>query len=190
MSSGLLHDLPKKLPSSFPRQFRGKLLETFMTIAQSIPAEVLRSRLVEGDFRLAEWTVQPRLNTLIANGQAVHIEPKVMQVLICLADAGDVVSKEQLIEKVWSDTYVTDDVLTRCISELRKAFDDDPKHPRYIQTIPKSGYRLIPTAEAMPAPAQPPHIEASNIVLPNRMRRLPKIIAACVAASLIITIPT
>jgi TolB-like protein/DNA-binding winged helix-turn-helix (wHTH) protein/tetratricopeptide (TPR) repeat protein len=188
--------LLKKVSSDFPQHFRGTFLETFMAIAQSKAAEVLRSRLVEGDFRLADWTVQPRLNTLIANGRAVRIEPKVMQVLICLAEARDVVSKEQLMQKVWSDTFVTDDVLTRCISELRKAFDDDPKRPRYIQTIPKSGYRLIPTAEAMPTPVQPSmhepsaQIDPSNLGPPHPSRRVPRILVACVVASLMIAIPT
>ena len=76
--------------------------------------------------------------------QAVRLEPKVMQVLVCLAEhQGELVTKEQLIRAVWADTFVTDDVLTRCISELRKALNDDPKQPRFIETIPKSGYRLI-----------------------------------------------
>jgi Tol biopolymer transport system component/DNA-binding winged helix-turn-helix (wHTH) protein len=67
-----------------------------------------------------------------------------MQVLQCLSDtAGEVVPKERLMRSVWADTIVTDDVLTRAVSELRKAFRDDSKEPRYIQTIPKSGYRLI-----------------------------------------------
>src|SRR5262245_19874435 len=67
-----------------------------------------------------------------------------MQVLVCLAAAqGDVVSKDDLIRKVWSGTFVTDDVLKRCVAELRKAFDDDPKNPSVIETIPKVGYRLV-----------------------------------------------
>src|SRR6185295_11495316 len=53
------------------------------------------------------------------------------------------VAKERLIQTVWSDTFVTDDVLTRAISELRRVFGDDAKESRFIQTIPKSGYRLI-----------------------------------------------
>src|SRR6185295_12697783 len=53
------------------------------------------------------------------------------------------VAKERLIQTVWSDTFVTDDVLTRAISELRRVFGDDAKASRFIQTIPKSGYRLI-----------------------------------------------
>jgi DNA-binding winged helix-turn-helix (wHTH) protein/TolB-like protein len=97
-----------------------------------------------GGFRVAEWAVEPQLNNLERNGQAVRLEPKVMQVLVCLAERqGELVTKEQLIRAVWADTFVTDDVLTRCISELRKALNDDPKQPRFIETIPKGGYRLI-----------------------------------------------
>ena len=95
-------------------------------------------------FRLGTWLVEPQLNTLTSNGQTAQVEPKVMQVLVCLAEqAGEVVSKEKLIQTVWADTFVTDDVLTRAISELRKVFGDDSKEPRFIQTIPKRGYRLI-----------------------------------------------
>jgi TolB-like protein/Tfp pilus assembly protein PilF len=72
-----------------------------------------------------------------------------MQVLICLVETGDVVSKQTLMRTVWADTFVTDDVLTRSISELRKAFADDPKNPQYIQTIPKGGYRLIAAVSPM-----------------------------------------
>src|SRR4029450_12942859 len=47
------------------------------------------------------------------------------------------------MRNVWPDAFVSDDVLTRCISELRRVFGDDAKEPRFIQTIPKTGYRLI-----------------------------------------------
>jgi DNA-binding winged helix-turn-helix (wHTH) protein/TolB-like protein/Tfp pilus assembly protein PilF len=97
-----------------------------------------------GGFRLAEWTIEPQLNNLERNGHTVRLEPKVMQVLVCLANhRGELVPKEQLIRAVWADTFVTDEVLTRCISELRKVLNDDPKQPRFIETIPKGGYRLI-----------------------------------------------
>jgi adenylate cyclase len=84
-----------------------------------------------GGFRLAEWTVQPQLNTLERNGHTARLEPKVMQVLVSLADHhGELVPKEQLIRVVWADTFVTDEVLTRCISELRKAHRLDSKERR------------------------------------------------------------
>ena len=67
-----------------------------------------------------------------------------MQVLVCLAaHAGQVVPKEDLMRTVWPDTFVGDDVLTRAISELRRVLGDAVRNPRFIQTIPKSGYRLI-----------------------------------------------
>jgi Tol biopolymer transport system component/DNA-binding winged helix-turn-helix (wHTH) protein len=95
-------------------------------------------------FRIAGWAVAPRLNSISQDGKTIRLEPKVMQVLVCLASApGDVVSKDDLIRKVWSGTFVTDDVVKRCVAELRKAFDDDPKNPSVIETIPRVGYRLI-----------------------------------------------
>lgn len=107
---------------------------------------------MESDFRLGAWLVTPKLNSLSSSDKTVRLEPKVMQVLVCLANtaqSGDVVSKETLMRTVWADTFVTDDVLIRCISELRKIFADDPRNPRYIQTIPKGGYRLIATVTAV-----------------------------------------
>ena len=95
-------------------------------------------------FRVGEFLVEPQLNTVAGNNKTTRIEPKVMQVLVCLAErAGEVVPKARIIQSVWTDTFVTDDVLTRAISELRKVFSDEAKEPRFIQTIPRGGYRLI-----------------------------------------------
>lgn len=95
-------------------------------------------------FRIGAWTVRPELNTLARDGQERHIEPKVMKVLLVLAaEQGRVVPKERLMAAVWPDTFVSDDVLTRCISILRRITEDDPHTPRFIQTIPKTGYRLV-----------------------------------------------
>jgi DNA-binding winged helix-turn-helix (wHTH) protein len=51
--------------------------------------------------------------------------------------------RQRLMRTVWPDTFVGDDVLTRAISELRRVFGNDVKEPRFIETIPKGGYRLI-----------------------------------------------
>jgi TolB-like protein/DNA-binding winged helix-turn-helix (wHTH) protein/Tfp pilus assembly protein PilF len=98
---------------------------------------------------VGDWTVAPELNSLERNGRIVRVEPKIMQVLVAMAEhPGDVVSKEQLFLSVWRGTFVTDEVLTRSISELRKVFEDNPREPTYIQTIPKGGYRLLAPVEA------------------------------------------
>jgi TolB-like protein/DNA-binding winged helix-turn-helix (wHTH) protein len=104
--------------------------------------------VVSNDFRIAAWLVEPGLNTVSRNGTAAHLEPKVMEVLACLArHAGEPVSKEELLQTVWPNTFVTDDVLKRSISELRRVFEDDVRQSRIIQTIPKRGYRLLVPAE-------------------------------------------
>lgn len=91
-----------------------------------------------------EWLVRPRLNRIEGRGRVRQVQPKIMSVLITLAgSAGQVVTKESLFRTVWADTHVTDHVLARAISELRKAFGDSAREPKVIETIPKTGYRLI-----------------------------------------------
>ncbi|MFN7935916.1 MAG: winged helix-turn-helix domain-containing protein [Bryobacteraceae bacterium] len=98
------------------------------------------------DFRLGPWMVRPGLNLVIAGERSIHITPKSMQVLVLLAQRrGEAVPKEVILHEVWAGTFVTDDALTRCIGELRRAFDDDSKNPTVIQTIPKRGYLILPS---------------------------------------------
>ncbi len=105
---------------------------------------------MDGDFRIGTWLVQPGLNTITQNGTTRQLEPKVMEVLVCLAHhAGETLPKEQLLKTIWPDTFVSDDVLIRSISEIRRAFDDDPRESKFIQTIPKRGYRLVPSVEVV-----------------------------------------
>src|SRR5258707_534515 len=107
------------------------------------------------DFRVGEWIVQAELNSMTRDEVVRHIEPKVMKVLLTLsAQQGRVVPKEELISAVWPDTFVTDDVLTRCISILRRITEDDPQTPHFIQTIPKVGYRLVAPVSELPVETQ------------------------------------
>ena len=104
---------------------------------------------MEGDFRVGLWLIEPSLNAVSHNGQSIHLAPKAMGVLVCLAQyAGQPVSKEDLLQTVWPDTFVGDDVLKGSISELRRVLEDDARESTIIQTIPKRGYRLV-------APVQP-----------------------------------
>ncbi len=104
---------------------------------------------MSADFQVGPWLVKPSLNTISCNGTTARLEPKVMQVLVCLAGHPDeALGKEELVRAVWPDTFVSDDALKHCISELRRVFEDDAREPRIIQTIPKHGYRLL-------APVQP-----------------------------------
>ncbi len=67
-----------------------------------------------------------------------------MDVLVALADRpGQVVSKAELLDRIWRRRFVTETVLTRAIFEIRAAFGDDTDKPRYVETIVKRGYRLL-----------------------------------------------
>lgn len=129
-------------------------------------------------FRIGECHyVEPSLNTVTGPGGTTRLEPKVMQVLVCLVGhAGHVVTKQRLMQNVWPDTFVTDDVLTRAISELRRAFGDDVKEARFIQTIPKGGYRLIAgvsssAVQDLGAPGQDAAKESAPAVAPPTRHR-------------------
>jgi DNA-binding winged helix-turn-helix (wHTH) protein/Tol biopolymer transport system component len=101
-------------------------------------------------FRIGDFLVLPASNELQGAGGVTRLRPLLIQVLLRLAaDAGKVVSREALIEDVWSRRMVNDEVLSRAIAELRTALGDDPRAPRYIETLPKAGYRLVaPLSEA------------------------------------------
>ena len=99
---------------------------------------------MKGDFRIGEWLVQPQLNSMQRRDERIRLEPKVMQVLVQLASSkGEVLTKSDLIERVWQGTFVSEQVLTRCVSELRRILHEDPRDPQYIQNVPRVGYRLI-----------------------------------------------
>ena len=74
----------------------------------------------------------------------IALPPKEFMLLCCLLDRpGQLVSKAQLFNTVWSDTAVVDAVLTVAIGTLRKALGDDPRNPRFIETVHRRGYRFI-----------------------------------------------
>jgi len=80
-----------------------------------------------------------------------------MRVLLELVrHAGNVCTREALVEQVWPDTVVNEDALTHAISDLRKIFGDTPRNPQFIQTIPKVGYRLIAPVSYPEAPVLEP----------------------------------
>lgn len=105
------------------------------------------------EFRVGEWLVEPDLNTIQRAGKRISIEPKVIEVLVYLAEHhGEVLSKRQIMQAVWPDTFVSEEVLRYSISEIRKAFNDDARNPRIIQTIARRGYRLVAQVSGTSAP--------------------------------------
>jgi TolB-like protein/DNA-binding winged helix-turn-helix (wHTH) protein/Tfp pilus assembly protein PilF len=112
----------------------------------------------QNGFRLGDWQVYPLRNLLVGPPGEIHIEPKVMQVLDQLAsNPGQVVERDKLLNDLWDGRAFSDEPLTRCIAALRHALGDSPKIPEYIQTIPKSGYRLICPIESLEHATEDPN---------------------------------
>jgi len=104
-----------------------------------------RAAKVAGEpFTIGDWTVDPASLHIDNQKRSVKIEPKAMAVFDYLAcRPGAVVSRRELEDEVWAGTIVGYDALGNAIIKLRKALGDKARKPRFIETIAKSGYRLI-----------------------------------------------
>src|SRR5262245_26792590 len=112
-------------------------------------------------YRFGEIEVDlPRMQVRRA-GREVLLEPKSFDVLVFLVEHRDrLVTKEELLDHVWHDTFVTPNVLTRAVAQLRKALGDEAREAHIIETAARRGYRFIAPVtegpEAVPAPAAAP----------------------------------
>ncbi len=123
------------------------MLNVIISVTLGVKTKVNTVDLNKG-FVLGEWQVLPLAGRLARGDHSVHVEPKVMEVLVCLAQSpGETVSREQLLNEVWDGVVVSEEVLTRAISELRSLLGDTAREKRYVKTLPKRGYRLIAPLE-------------------------------------------
>jgi Tol biopolymer transport system component/DNA-binding winged helix-turn-helix (wHTH) protein len=97
-----------------------------------------------GFYRFGEFTVDPEQKVLLRDGARLALPPKIFDTLLILVDnSGRIVQKEELMKRLWPDTFVEESNLTFNIQQLRKALGDDARHPRFIETVPRRGYRFI-----------------------------------------------
>jgi DNA-binding winged helix-turn-helix (wHTH) protein len=92
---------------------------------------------------------------LLRDGQPIEVSGRYFDALTLLAaESGRLVTKDRFMDEVWRGIPVTDEALTQCIRSLRRALDDDAAAPRYIETVPRHGYRFIAAVQAKPTEAQ------------------------------------
>jgi Tol biopolymer transport system component/DNA-binding winged helix-turn-helix (wHTH) protein len=104
----------------------------------------LEGTLRRDGFVLGDWRVEPRRNRIVAGDRERALDPRQIDVLVALAlQPGTVLTREELLTLVWGDTFVSENTLSQAISRLRKALGDDRQEPTYIETISRSGYRLV-----------------------------------------------
>ena len=105
-----------------------------------MPEHIASATTGQRSFLLGDRVIEPRLNRVVRDGTAVQLEIKAMDVLVCLADrAGDVVSRQEIVDAVWATEFISDNTLTHAIAELRTALGDDARNPSFIETIHRRG---------------------------------------------------
>src|SRR5690348_5071258 len=95
------------------------------------------------------FAFDPQSRLLWRDGTEIALPPRVLGVLEVLIErAGQVVARQDLLDRVWKDAFVSDTSLAEAVSFLRQALGDDPQSPRYIQTVHRRGYRFLPAIES------------------------------------------
>ncbi len=156
------------------------------TVAYSTPAP--RRFLAVGEHVIEIDTLR-----VATKPDASRLTPKSMAVLLHLVDnAGRTMSRDALLDEVWKGTCPTPDVLTQAIADLRRVLGDDVQAPRYIETLPRLGYRLVASArflDALPRASTPASMPVrSHEVAPARIGNPgPRGLAAMVAVGVLCT---
>jgi len=138
---------------------------------------------VPDPLRIGEVGVYPASNEIVTGAGRTRIPPRLMALLVRLArEPGAPVDRPTLLDEVWSRRGVSDEVLSRAVADLRTALGDDAKDPRYIETLPKVGYRLV-------APVAPLGADATPAPSPADVRKLvrgPRLVAGGVLVAIAI----
>lgn len=141
-------------------------------------------------YRFAEFAVYPESGELFRNGERVRVQEQSLQVLLALLESpGTVVSREQLRERLWPNgTHVDfEHSLNTAVKRLRAVLGDNANNPRFIETLPKRGYRL--TADISSESTPPPTLNeapAGSTTQPKRtFRRAGGIVIVLLALAII-----
>lgn len=106
----------------------------------------------DGTYQFDNILVEPAAHRLERDGRPLPVEPKAyMLLLTLLRHAGEMVSKDTLLDSVWGHRHVTTGVLNRVVSQLRRTLGDSSVQPRYIATVHSLGYRFICQVRCTPA---------------------------------------
>lgn len=119
--------------------------------------------------KIGEHRFDPVLNDLTGPGGTQRLPLKLADLLLRLArEPGQLVRRETLLDQVWERRHVNEEVLSRAIADLRAAFGDEARAPRYIETLPKLGYRLIAAVVPEQDPPRPgPRLEENSVEPPS-----------------------
>src|SRR6185369_17355263 len=120
-------------------------------------------------FLFDDFRIEPATFRAFKADNTIQLEPKALRLLIFLIEnRGRLIEKEELLNEIWNGTHVTENALVREVGKLRKTLGDDPKIPKYIETVHTRGYRFIAevavtsVSESLtPVNSQGPYLAAS-----------------------------
>ena len=133
-------------------------------------------------YRFDGWTLDRASGELARDGKAQRLAPQPLAMLIALLDrAGDVVTREALVQVLWPSGIVDfDNSLNAVVRRLRVALGDDSEVPRYIETLPRIGYRFVGKLDAIAGASLPVEQQTRVAISP------PRYVWACVAAAIVL----
>lgn len=115
--------------------------------------------------QIAEWTFAPETGVLRNGAVSTRLEHRAAALLeLLVRERGRLVTHEEILEKVWDGRTVSPNSVAVVISDIRRALRDDPKNPKFVETLPKRGYRLI-AAEERACEESAPVVQARNVPL-------------------------
>src|SRR5688500_12593235 len=128
-------------------------------------------------YRFGDFCLIPGEGLLLRNGEPLPMTPKVFATLRFLLERrGNLVGKAEMMDQVWSDSFVEENAISKSVWTIRIALGEDPKNPRFIQTVPKRGYRFVGevtevndcSAQTVTAVAQ--HVPAAGLPTPALLK--------------------
>lgn len=121
------------------------------------------SKADENIYQFGEYRLVAEKSLLFKETEIVALAPKAVEVLLSLVEKeGEVISKDELLNRVWADSFVEEANLTHHISALRKALGEDKNSRKFIETIPRRGYRFV-------APVREQENGATEIIVSEQM---------------------
>ena len=119
---------------------------------------VAEKKETESLLHFGGFTLDLERRGLYRGPQRIHLTSKPLETLIYLVEnRGRTIEKQRLLDEVWKDTFVTEDTLVHAIREVRRALGDDKDNPRFVQTVPRQGYRFVSEVSATQTSAFAPH---------------------------------
>ena len=136
-----------------------------------------------GHYHFLHWHYVSGQRLLAGRGREVRLKPLLDRLLRRLLDEpGTVLTRECLIEQVWTRPQVNDEVLSRAIAELRAILGDDAREPRFIETLPKGGYRWIAPLELDHSPDTAKPTRITNSPTSGKGLRIARLVVPALAA--------